>query len=85
MPRKPFYRQPRFWMDTGERGVRAFGTSGLAAIGTVPTGLLQTDWRGLLSVALMGVVIEVLTCLKAGGTGDKGTAGFVKTEANEGD
>lgn len=49
-----------FVKAAAERAVKAAAWAAGATIGTGASGLLDTDWRGVLSVAGMGAVLSIL-------------------------
>ncbi|MEU4550383.1 holin [Nonomuraea dietziae] len=65
-----------FWMDAGERMVRASASSALATIGADQIGILDVAWSGVASLAGLAAVVSLLTSVVAGTTGDPTTAGF---------
>ncbi|MEV7006858.1 holin [Streptosporangium sp. NPDC051022] len=65
-----------FWMDTGERMIRAAAASALGTLGADQLGLLDVTWGPVASVAGMAAVVSLLASVVAGTTGDPTTAGF---------
>lgn len=65
-----------FWLDAGERMVRAGASSALATIGTAQLGLLDVPWSGVASIAGLAAIVSLLTSIVAGAGGDPQTAGF---------
>lgn len=63
-----------FWAATGERAVRTLAQSAAAALIAAGTGLVDSDWLGVLSVAGMAAVLSVLTSVGASGSGHDGPA-----------
>ena len=62
--REPSPRPARVWVRAAL--IRALKTMAQAAIGVLGTGaigLMQADWANVLSVALMGGVLSVLTSI----------------------
>ena len=62
--REPSPRPARVWVRAAL--IRALKTMAQAAIGVLGTGaigLMQADWMNVLSVALMGGVLSVLTSI----------------------
>ena len=60
-----------FWADAIERAVRTVAQSLLALLYTI-------DWEKMLSAAVLAGAISLLTSIAASGSGDKGTASFLK-------
>jgi len=52
-----------FWAYAGERAVKTVAQAALAAIGTGAVGILQVDWQGVVSIALMAGLVSVLTSI----------------------
>lgn len=52
-----------FWSGAGERAVKAVAQSLLAVIGVGGLGILDVDWEGALSVAVLAGVASVLTSI----------------------
>jgi len=52
-----------FWRDLAERGIRTFCQSAAAALTAAGTGLIDTDWVGVLSIAGMAGVVSALTSM----------------------
>lgn len=50
-----------FWRATIERAVKTFAQSAAALLVGNGTGLLDTDWVGVLSVSGLAAVVSVLT------------------------
>lgn len=50
-----------FWSYAGERAVKTVAQAALAVIGTGAVGILNVDWQGVVSVALMAGLVSVLT------------------------
>ena len=51
----------KFWAAAGERAVKTLAQSSVAAIIAAGTGLVDTDWLGVVSVAGMAAIISLLT------------------------
>ena len=63
-PREPASNPARVWVRAAL--IRALKTMAQAAIGVLGTGaigLMQADWANVLSVALMGGVLSLLTSI----------------------
>ena len=52
-----------FWRGAAERAVKTFAQSLVAVIGVGAVGLLDVDWIGALSAALLATVVSVLTSI----------------------
>lgn len=50
-----------FWSYAGERAIKTVAQAALAVIGTGAVGILNVDWQGVVSVALMAGLVSVLT------------------------
>lgn len=57
-PRSVFTRA--FWLAAGERAIKALAWSAGATLVSAGTGLIDTDWLGVLSTAGMAFVLSVL-------------------------
>ena len=55
-----------FWKACLERLVKTFCQAGVAALVASGTGLIGTDWVGVLSVAGMAAVVSLLTSIGSG-------------------
>ena len=55
-----------FWTATAERGVKTLAQSAAAALIAAGTGIIETDWAGILSLALMAALVSVLTSIGTG-------------------
>ena len=55
-----------FWKDAIERTVRTFAEATVALLTASGTGLLDTDFRQVLSIAGMAALIALMTSLTAG-------------------
>ena len=53
----------KFWQGAMERAVKTFAQSLVAVIGVGAVGLLDVDWSGALSAALLATVISLLTSI----------------------
>jgi hypothetical protein len=55
-----------FWKAVVERAVKTVCQAGVAAITAAGTGLIDTDWIGICSVAGMAAIVSVLTSIGSG-------------------
>nr|DAE84611.1 MAG TPA: hypothetical protein [Bacteriophage sp.] len=67
-----------FWADAIERAVRTVAQSLLALLTVNGISLYTIDWGKMLSAAVLAGAISLLTSIAASGSGDKGTASFLK-------
>nr|DAV09906.1 MAG TPA: holin [Caudoviricetes sp.] len=67
-----------FWADAIERAVRTVAQSLLALLTVNGISLYTIDWEKMLSAAVLAGAISLLTSIAASGSGDKGTASFLK-------
>ena len=61
-----------FWKATAERSVKTFGQSFAAVVTAAGTGLIDTDWVGVLSASGMAAVLSVATSLGSAKIGSPG-------------
>jgi glyoxylate carboligase len=59
-----------FWKAVAERGVKTLAQSAAATLIAAGTGIINTDWAGVVSVAGMAAVISVLTSIGSGAITD---------------
>jgi hypothetical protein len=50
-----------FWNYAGERAIKTFAQTAIAALGVGTVGLLTIDWVNLLSVAGGAALLSILT------------------------
>jgi hypothetical protein len=50
-----------FWAYAGERAIKTSAQTALAVIGVNSLDLLSADWTGIVSAAIGGAVLSVLT------------------------
>jgi len=55
-----------FWMATIERGVKTFAQSWAASLIAAGTGIIDTDWVGVLSISAMAALVSILTSIGSG-------------------
>lgn len=75
-----------FWRAAFERAVKTFAQSAAALLVGNGTGLLDSDWVGVVSVSGLAAVVSVLTSLGSDaltGNGPSLTNAEVVTEAGE--
>lgn len=53
----------KFWKAAGERAVKTTAQTAVALIGTGALGILDVDWQGVGSGALLAGVLSVLTSI----------------------
>ncbi len=56
-----------FWIATGERAVKTFAQSAVALLTGGYTGLLDVDFKALLSIAGLATLVSVLTSIASVG------------------
>lgn len=61
-----------FWVAVTERAVKTVCQTAAALLVGNGTGLLDADWRGVLSVSLMAGLVSVLTSIGSGTIGNDG-------------
>lgn len=52
-----------FWSDAGERALSTFGQATLAVLPAAGLAVLDTDWKGVLSVGVGGAILSLLQSL----------------------
>lgn len=62
----------KFWRAVVERALKTLGQTAAALLIANGTGLLDTDWLGLLSAAGMAALLSVLTNIGVGAATDGG-------------
>nr|DAI30725.1 MAG TPA: holin [Caudoviricetes sp.] len=67
------YASPSFWSGLGDRAIKTFSQSLLAAV-TVGVGVLDLDWKGALGIAATAVIASVLTSFADPKEADKAVA-----------
>ncbi|WP_157251139.1 holin [Nonomuraea typhae] len=65
-----------YWLDTGERMLRAATAAALGLIGTGTVGIVDIAWPAVGSIAAGAAVVSLLMSIVAGAGGDPATAGF---------
>ena len=55
-----------FWTAAVERGIKTLAQSASAALIAAGTGIIETDWAGILSLALMAALVSILTSIGTG-------------------
>ena len=50
-----------FWRGAAERAIKTFAQALAAALGTGAIGILDVNWAGALSIALIATILSVLT------------------------
>ncbi|MGI5285235.1 holin [Nonomuraea polychroma] len=66
----------QYWLDTGERMIRAGAAAALGAIGGDTIGLFDVAWTTVGNIAAGAAVVSLLMSIVAGTSGDPVTAGF---------
>lgn len=69
----------KFWAAAGERAVKTLAQSSVAAIVAAGTGLVDTDWMGVGSVAGMAAIISLLTSVGTDAVTGNNGPGFVES------
>lgn len=64
-----------FWRDAIERAVKTAAQFALGAIGADQLDVVSADWGGIVSLAVGGAVLSILTSI--GSAGKTGTASMV--------
>lgn len=54
---------PDFWSNAGERAIKTMAQSALATLGTASVGLIEANWYGVISAAVMGGLLSILTSI----------------------
>ena len=67
-----------FWITSVERALRTFAQVALGFIVVGTSGVLDTDWQNMLSVAAVASFASILMSIVGTGIGDKGTASLVR-------
>lgn len=67
-----------FWITSLERALRTFAQVALGFIVVGTSGVLDTDWQNMLSVAAVASFASILMSIVGTGIGDKGTASLVR-------
>lgn len=67
------YASPSFWSGLGDRAIKTFAQSLLAAV-AVGVGVLDLDWKGALGIAATAVIASVLTSFADPKEADKAIA-----------
>ena len=63
-PREPASSPTRVWVRAALiRAVKTMAQAAIGVLGTGAIGLMQADWSNVLSVALMGGVLSLLTSI----------------------
>lgn len=68
----------QFWITSVERALRTFAQVALGFIVVGTSGVLDTDWESMLSVAAVASFSSILMSMVGTGIGDKGTASLVR-------
>ena len=69
------YASPSFWSGLGDRAVKTFAQSLLAAVAFgVGSSLFGLDWKGALGIAATAVIASVLTSFADPKEADKAVA-----------
>jgi hypothetical protein len=55
-----------FWLCVAERSIKTLAQAAAAALIAAGTGLIDTNWVGILSVAGMAALISILTSIASG-------------------
>lgn len=69
-----------FWITSVERAIRTFAQVALGFIVVGTSGMLDTDWENMLSVAGVASFASILMSIVGTGIGDKGTASLVREQ-----
>ena len=70
--------QKDFWSSAIERAIRTFAQVALGFLVVGTSGVAETDWEGMLSVAAVASFASILMSIVGTGIGDKGTASLVR-------
>lgn len=73
-----------FWKDAFERCVRAAAASTGAALAAAGTGLIDTDWAGIGSMAGMAAVLSLMFSLAGGASGGTGSPAAILNAPKDG-
>ena len=62
----------RFWVAVAERAVKTFAQALAAVLGAAQVGVLDADWVGALSTAVMAAVLSALSSVASAELGAPG-------------
>lgn len=64
-----------FWRGAAERAAKTLAQALIAAIGTEQLGILELDWRQVLSLGLTAAVLSLLTSVASAPFGPRAEVG----------
>ena len=66
-----------FWREAAERAIKTFAQTAVAIIGADMVGVMEVNWVGIGSIALVAAIASILTSIASAPVGEKGTASIL--------